>query len=518
MTNSEITLSIDLGTTGIKAAAFDERLNCLCSAVVENRLHYPAPGWVEQDPAHFLASALELTRQIAARLGDGARHVVTITCSGQMGGILGIDADWNAVGHFDAILDPRSNVCRALVAPHAEAIQKIGGGLTTQLEKMLYWRAYQPEAYARIRKFLGLNGFLAGKLAGLKTEDAFTDVTFSMVSGLMNAVTGAWDAGLLEIFEIPRDKLPRVTEPQAVIGLLEPALASQLGLPRGVAILAGAGDGAATFAGAGVSRPGLALDLSGTACALGAYSEEFLPDVQQQLFLNLKSPTAPGWYLIYTNQFGRTHRWFVDTFCQDLMRDGDAGAAYAAMDQQAAALPPGAGGLFAVPHLSGRASPPRPYLRGAWLGFGLGFTRAHFYRSLLESHAAEFRLVKSRLAGLSAAPEPRQVVVAGGGARSDFWNQLKADVLGSIYQRLAQADTSTLRGDAMIAARARGWPALLDGGATARPQLDREYLPDPENTRRYRQIIEDYEALGEGLDPVMMRLRAGRNERRRRRC
>jgi xylulokinase len=501
MTTSEITISIDLGTTGIKAAAFDERLNCLCSAVAENRLHYPAPGLVEQDPAHFLSSAVELTRQIAARLGDDARRVVAIVCSGQMGGILGIDADWNAVGHFDAILDPRSNVCRALVAPHDAAIQKIAGGLTTQLEKMLYWRTYQPEAYSRIRKFLGLNGFLAGKLAGLKTGEAFTDVTFSMVSGLMNAATGAWDDGLLEIFELPRDKLPRVVQPQAAIGTLEPGLAGQLGLPQGVTVLAGAGDGAATFAGAGVSRPGMALDLSGTACALGAYSEQFLPDVQQQFFINMKSPVAPGWYLIYVNQFGRTHRWFIDTFCQDLVRDGDVDGAYLAMDQRSAELPPGAGGLFAVPHLSGRASPPKPYVRGAWLGFGLGFTRAHFYRSLLESHAAELRLVKSRLTGLSAALELRQVVVAGGGARSDFWNQLKADMLGSTYQRLAESDISTLRGDAMIAAQARGWPAL-EGGA-AWPQFDREYLPDPEKTRQYGHIIQDYEALGEGLDPVM---------------
>ncbi len=509
MTTSEITLAFDLGTTGIKAAAFDERLNCLASAVVENRLHYPAPGWVEQDPAHFLASALELAGQIVARLGGDARRVVTIVCSGQMGGSLGIDGDWNAVGHFDAILDPRSNVCQALVAPHAQTIQNIAGGLTTQLEKMLYWRAYRPEAYARIRKFLGLNGYVAGKLAGLKTAEAFTDRTFSMVSGLMNAVTGEWDEGLLGIFEVPRDKLPQVVEPHAVVGQLEPGLAAFLGLPRGVTVLAGAGDGAVTYAGAGINRPGMALDLSGTACALGAYSDQFLPD-GQQWFLNLKSPTAPGWYLIYANQFGRTHRWFIDTFCQDLIRDGEVSAAYAAMDEQAAALPPGAGGLFTVPHLSGRASPPKPHLRGAWLGFGLGFTRAHFYRSLLESQAAEFKLVKARLAEMGAMLEPREVMVAGGGSRSDFWNQLKADVLGSTYLRLADADTSTLRGDAMIAARARGWPVILDGSAAAGPQIDREYRPDEAATRRYDEIVQDYQALGEGLDPVMARLPAGR--------
>lgn len=500
----EITLCIDLGTTGIKAAAFDERLNCLGSAFVENRLHHPAPGLVEQDPNYFLASALELTRQVVAQLGQAQRRVVTIVCSGQMGGTLGIDAEWKPVGHFDAILDPRSNVCQPLIAPHAARLQRLGGGLTTQLEKMLYWRDHRPEAYAHIQKFVGLNGFLAGKLAGLKPDAAFTDLTFSMVSGVMNARTGEWDAPLLEIFDLPLAKLPRVVEAHTVVGVLEPELATHLGLPQGVKILAGAGDGAVTYAGSGVSRPGQALDLSGSACAFGVYSEHFLPDVDGQLFLNLKSPTAPGWFVIYVNQFGRTHRWFIEAFCQDLIRAGDVTTAYAAMDEQAALLPPGAGGLLAVPHLSGRASPPKPFVRGAWLGFGLGFTRAHFYRSLLESHAAEFRLAKARLHDLSPALELREVIISGGGSRSDFWNQLKADMLSSKYRRLVDSDLSTLRGGAMIAARANGWPALENEADFL--QFDREYSPDPQTTQRYGQIVQDYATLANGLDPVMAEL------------
>jgi sugar (pentulose or hexulose) kinase len=128
MAPAEIVLALDLGTTGIKAAVFDERLNCLHHAEVENRLHYPAPGLVEQDPAFFEASALALTRQVAARLGDNARRVTTIVCSGQMGGVLGIDTAWNAVGHFDAVLDPRSNVTRAQIEPHAAYMATWPGG------------------------------------------------------------------------------------------------------------------------------------------------------------------------------------------------------------------------------------------------------------------------------------------------------------------------------------------------------------------------------------------------------
>ena len=503
-TPTEIVLALDLGTTGIKAAAFDERLNCLHHAHAENRLRYPAPGLVEQDPAFMEASALALARQVVGRLGEAARRVVAIVCSGQMGGVLGVDADWNPVGHFDAVLDPRSHVSRALIEPHTAYILEHCGGLTAQLEKMLYWRDHYPAAYARLDKFVSLNGYLGGRLAGLKADAAFTDLTFAGVNGAMHGVTGRWEADLLEALSLPVSKLPCVVASDSVIGVLEPGLADDLGLPRGVQVLAGAGDGAATYAGSGMNRQGLALDLSGTSCALGAYSEHFLPDVTDQYFINMKSPTSPGWFVIHINHFGRTHRWFVDAFCPELMEALGMDGAYAALDQQASEVEPGSGGVLAVPHLSGRPSPPDPATRGAWLGFGLGFTRAHFYRSLLESHAIGYHLAKSHLQQLSAELELREVFVAGGGSRSDFWNQLKADVLGSRYRRLAGSDLSTLRGDALIAARARGWERVDDEPDFLR--FDREYAPQPDMTARYADLVNAYRDMTDGLDPVMARL------------
>ncbi len=504
MPPAEIVLALDLGTTGIKAAVFDERLNCLHHAEVENRLHYPAPGLVEQDPAFFEASALALTRQVAARLGDNARRVTTIVCSGQMGGVLGIDAGWNAVGHFDAVLDPRSNVTRAQIEPHAAYIRAHCGGLTAQLEKMLYWRDHYPELYARLDKFVALNGYLAGRLAGLKAPEAFTDRTFSGVNGVMAAVTGEWDTGLLEALGLPAAKLPRVVAPETVIGTLRAELADSLGLPRGVQILAGAGDGAATYAGSGMNRQGLALDLSGTSCALGAYSDRFLPDVDDQYFVNFKSPTSPGWFVIHINHFGRTHRWFLDTFCPDLVQAHGLEGAYAALDREAAALAPGSGGVLAVPHLVGRPSPPDPATRGAWLGFGLGYKRAHFYRALLEAHAVEYSLAKAHLTALSGDLALEQVFVAGGGSRSDLWNQLKANVLGSQYRRLVGSDLSTLRGDALIAARARGWERVDDDPDFL--QFDRVYEPQAADVERYAAVSEHYRTLNTGLDPLMGKL------------
>jgi xylulokinase len=105
---------------------------------------------------------------------------------------------------------------------------------------------------------------------------------------------------------------------------------------------------------------------------------------------------------------------------------------------------------------------------------------------------------------LNPTLELEEVFVAGGGSRSDFWNQLKANVLGSRYRRLVNSDLSTLRGDALIAARARGWANPDDNPSFL--QFDREYHPDPALSECYARLADDYQALTQGLDPVMARL------------
>ena len=94
-----------------------------------------------------------------------------------------------------------------------------------------------------------------------------------------------------------------------------------------------------------------------------------------------------------------------------------------------------------------------------------------------------------------------EVFVSGGGSRSDVWNQMKADVLGSAYRRLVDSDLSTLRGDALIAAKAQGWappPGFL--------KFDHEYFPVAAHTARYADLLENFHAMSGGLDPLMARL------------
>ena len=169
------------------------------------------------------------------------------------------------------------------------------------------------------------------------------------------------------------------------------------------------------------------------------------------------------------------------------------------MIAEAATIPPGADGLFFSPHLGGRICPAMPEMRGAWLGFSWGHTRAHFGRAVLESIAYEYAWYLRVLGEYIPNLELTEARAVGGGARSDVWNQIKADVLGVPYQRLSRSEFGTW-GAAMIAGKAVGIYDDLAAvaAAHARP-AGPPIAPSAETHARYRPLVDRHVRLQEQL-------------------
>ena len=163
-------------------------------------------------------------------------------------------------------------------------------------------------------------------------------------------------------------------------------------------------------------------------------------------------------------------------------------------------MPPGADGLFFSPHLGGRICPADPARRGAWTGFSWGHTRAHFFRSILESVAFEYSSYLAVLEGLAPGLERVEARVVGGGAKSAGWNQIKANILGVPYRRLARADLATW-GAAIVAGHAVGLiPDMAEAAARASEAAEPAIAPEPTAFSAYRSIVNDYIAWQKGLD------------------
>ncbi len=480
---SRYLIGVDLGTSSTKSALYTTDGKLVAVATEEVPLYYPKPGVVEQENDDFYRTAARTVQTCLQTSGIDPRAVAAIACDSQMAGIGAVDEDYNPAIRFDSWLDMR---CQ----PYIDYLNQNYGELVTRLTgcpptcahgpKILWWKEEQPEAYRRVCKFLTPAGYVAGKMAGLRGEDAFMDYTFIHFSGFSDAQQGQWSSELCSRLGVSMNKLPRIVEPWHRVGEVTPPAARDFGLAPGTIVAAGCGDTAANALGGGIVRSGMLFDVAGTAAVLAGCIDTYVADVKNRALLTMRSVIPGLWNpLAYIAGGGIALRWFRDQFFnQSRGQPGDPSPElYDRMIELANTVLPGAQGLFFSPHLGGRICPATPAMRGAWLGFSWGHTQAHFTRAILESVAYEYAYYLRILSELIPDLNLVETRVVGGGARSPVWNQIKADVLGVPYQTLQGSEFGSW-GSAMIAGKAAGLftdlasvayeHAVLDG-APARP-------------------------------------------------
>ena len=499
-------IGVDLGTSGTKAALYHMDGRLIAQAGQEVPVYYPRSGVVEQENNDFYTSAAQTVRSCIESSGIDPRQVAAIAFDSQMAGVGSVDEEYQPATRFDSWLDMR---CQ----PNIEWMKKEAGERITRLTgcpptcdhgpKMLWWKNEQPRDYRRVAKFLMPAAYVAGRMAGLKGEQAFIDYTFIHFSGFADAQNTRWSDDLCQTFNLDMEKLPRILAPWDVIGDVTDAAARDFGLAPGTIIAAGAGDTAANALGAGIVEPGMVFDVAGTAAVLAGCTDAFVTDVRNGALLTMRSVIPGLWNpLAYIAGGGIALRWYRDQFYnlargKPLLADGDL---YDEMTTWAEKIPPGADGLFFSPHLGGRICPSSPAMRGAWIGFSWAHTQAHFFRAVLESVAYEYAYYLRILTELLPDLRLTEARAVGGGARSQTWNQIKADVLNIPYQRLEGNEFGTW-GCALIAGKAAGLFDDLAGraaeGAVSRSDAIR---PDTDHHRVYEPMTQKYISMQQSLN------------------
>ena len=491
--SADLLLGIDVGTGATKAALYDVEGRLRGSASVPTRLHRQGPGVVEQDPNEMEGEVHAAIRGALTDAHADGGDVAALALDGQMAGVMFVDDAGAAVGPFDSWLDTRCDPDVAELRPHAERIVDLCGGYPTYSAgpKLKWWLRERPDAMRRARAMVMPSAYLAGRLCGLSGAEAYADPTYLHFSCLADTSNGAWSPELVELVGAPDRLLPRIVETTDVVGEVTREAAAATGLRAGTPVAAGCGDTAAGVLGAGVVRPATALDVAGSAAVLAVCTEAFRPDVQGRMLLTARA-ALPGLYyaLGYVQGGGLNLGWFRDAFARELA-DLDPDAAFAVLDAEAQALPPGADGVAFAPHLGGRVTPNDPHQSGLWHGFGWTHGRGHLYRALLEGVALEYGLYLRAIRRLHPDLGPLEVRAVGGGARSALWGAIKADVLGAAYRPLRRQEGGAL-GCALLAGKAAG---LIDDVAAAAERfnaLEPGAAPDPERSAAYGPLIDDY--------------------------
>ena len=376
-------------------------------------------------------------RKAVRKSGRGGRRVRAIGLSGQMHGSVFLDKSDRVIRPALLWNDQRTtDQCRAIeqaAGGRAALIAMVNNVALTGFTapKILWLRDCEPRNFARLATVLLPKDYIQLKLTGERVSDV-GDASGTL---LLNVRTRRWHAGLISRLKLDRSLFPPLVESSEVTGRLRPEAAAELGLSAGAIVVGGTGDQPAGAVGNGIVSRGIVSATLGTSGVIFAHSDRMVPNRQG----NLQSfcHAVSGAWCVFGCMLsaGGALAWLRDTLWPDDVaairrRGGDPGQLYPAMIEQAAAVPPGSGGLVFLPYLTGERCPyPDPNARGAFVGLTARHHRGHLVRAVLEGVTMGLRdqVELFRSGGVAV----RQVRAGGGGARSKFWRQMQADMFGA---------------------------------------------------------------------------------------
>ena len=436
-------LGLDVGTTGVRCLAINEKGALVAEASDEYPSSSPRPAWSEQRPEDWWKATCKVVAEISASLGGDSRG---IGLTGQMHGAVFIDKNDEVIRPAILWNDQRTAVqCETITnrigAPRLTEIAGNPALTGFQAPKILWLRDEEPDAYKRVARVLLPKDYIRLRLTGERA----TDVSDASGTLLLDLRKRRWSQEILDALDVPVDWLPAVFDSPELAGEVRPAIASELGLRHELPVAAGAGDNAAAAVGNGVVRDGLASCSIGTSGVLFAHSNALAPDPSGRLHAFCHAVPQRYHLMGVTLAAGGALRWW---------RDLVGRSSYDELSELASQAPPGSAGLLFLPYLTGERTPHLdPQARGGFFGLTSRHQLSHLTRAVMEGVA--FSLRDSLEIMLELGTVPAEIRATGGGARSQFWRQLLADVLDRPIVR-TQVDEGPAYGAALLAGVAAG--------------------------------------------------------------
>jgi xylulokinase len=485
-------LVIDLGTSFIKTGIYDAEGSCIAIASEPVKDHRPGPGIFIQKGDELFASVLACMKSVCAMVGEQARDIEAIAFTGQMAGSIGVSKSWDDVTHWLCSLDGRSNgIAEQMIREHGDLFLKVAGtGSPVMCPKIKWFEKEYPEQSRTIAKYMMISGYVIGKLGEMDIEDAIIDRTYLEWTGLSDVARDAWSEEILGLFHVDRSILPRIVCSNDICAHLSEKYARMCGMKAGIPLVSGAGDKAAGCIGAGIVDRGDMIFEASSYGAVTACVDSYNPDFSSRRIECVPS-AIPGEFLViyFVAGSGITLDWFISKMA--VYPGADGRASFAAMDEAAAAIPPGSDGVLALGHLGGSAMPLDGALRGGFLGFTWSHTKAHFYRALLESYAYEFACSIRRMKELYPHIAFSDVKIIGGGAKSAVFSQMNCDVAMMPYRRLDREDIA-LWGGAILAGNAIGVFPDIKKTAKEHVHVVKEFQPRQNVHQQYMKYMKVY--------------------------
>lgn len=501
-------LGIDIGTSGCKALLLGVDGQILAARTALYGVSSPKPGWSEQDPEIWVNGARTAIADVLA--AQPGIEILAIGLSGQMHGLTALDAKGDVLRPAILWNDQRgAEEGRAITAALggldgllAETNNRMLSGYTGS--KISWMRQHEPALFERLRHVLNPKDYLRYRLTG----EFATEVSDASGTGLFNVRQRQWSKKVIAATGLDANCLPPCFESTEVSGHTSPLGARLFGLPVGVPVVGGGGDAVVQTLGAGVIHPNEVQSTIGTAgvlaCVLAKNTKN--PQGKLQVFCNV---VPDSWHCMgVTLNAGGALAWLRQTIQQfaALGEAANSQISYERMLECAVKSPAGANGLIFLPYLYGERCPyPDPQARGSFIGLTNRHTESDIIRSVLEGIVFSLKDISVLMAQMGV--NYNRILASGGGARSDFWRQIQADIFDCEVATTSGAAEGGALGAAFVAGLGKGvWATAQEAVSCCQTlHVQTPHLP---TTRRYDSLFKIYHLLYETLSESFSALAA----------
>lgn len=474
----DLTLSVDLGTSSVRAALVDRRGTIAAFASRGFAQTIPRFAWAEQSATAWWVAASEAIREVVEK-ADGP--IAAVCVCGQMHGTVLIGAGDGLASDSVLLWNDKRSTPEVEAWERARPYELTANPATPAWPafKLQWLRDHAPEAYDAAETVLTPKDFINLRLTGVRA----TDWSEASASFLTDARSRTWSDELVLKLGLNRDLLPPIHSAADIIGVVTAGAASETGLREGTPVLAGGGDLPLALLGSGAAQAGMASDIAGTSSIATLLRTEPLHD---PLVANVAVPGGLWGAFTLVDAGGDAIRWAANAIGNGTT-ETSAEAAVAGSD-----------GLFFLPFLSGERLGPARNSRAQFFGLTATHGKAELNRAVLEGVAMALGRQFERITAHTGRPE--RFIAAGGGGRSDLWLKIKASVYGTpiLVPRVLECGVI---GGAILARHATAGVSLAEAVA-GMVAIEREVAPVPEWAEAYARMIPLFGQIEAAMAPL----------------
>ncbi|MHA1973671.1 MAG: xylulokinase [Candidatus Hodarchaeales archaeon] len=512
-------LAFDLGTTATKACLVSDNIEFVDSEVEEYKTLFPKQGYAEHNPEDWLRTLISATKRLLEKTGTKAEEIAAITFSSQMQGLLPVDKDIRPLMNCMIWLDVRGAEVIKKLWPWPRVMGynpfrlflkflKITGGAPglsgkDQIPKIIWLKQNQPEIYQKTYKFLDVKDYVIYRLTGeIATSTDLAFIWWLMDTRKKNGKPrNEWSKSLCKIYKIDMEKLPDLRRPTDVIGKLTEEMATTLGLLKDTPVVCGAGDMTTAAIGSGSVLNGELHCQIGTSGWVAGHVSERKVDINH--YTGCAGSAFPDDYYLVTGHqeiAGAALEWVKNNilYFKEELQEKEKKHVYEIFDNLVADCKPGAKGqggtnLIFLPWLFGERCPlDDDHVRGGLMNVSLYHDRRHLLRAVFEGVAFNARWALETVENLYSKVD--SLAIIGGGAKSDVWCQIYADVMNRKIKRIVNPQEAGALGAAVIAKMAVGEIKSVDE-IKKYIHYDREFEPNPDNRLVYDKLFREFKML-----------------------